>query len=471
MKRIFLSSALVLLCSFSKNQNSTEQSHSKTLPFDSSLTYVYEESKNEENVATVGEMVVSWNELRSQDPALRQLEERYQEKALAFAYAFAAMELENKDEQGATVNLSLFAEDPQKGLKEVLKIMNVPFSDKIIVNFEKSENTLLAKVDAKELTQADFMNSHLSHSSLYRKVYSQRMQRLNGILVRRKILKASQEANLNMESFVQQKILGGDSTVTEAEVREFAKARGVSEDDLNEKMMDRLKAIIKQQGRDKKIEAYVSKNLLTEPVQVSFMAPQVNIKTPEMSANIPQWGKPGENHSLLYVGHWNCENCSSSVKSFLQARDQWGKKMKGAFIYSFPDRDRQARMEAEAGLCVFAQDPSYFWSFIDKILSLPAGDNLEATINAAAESTGADFKKFRQCFLKREYQQAVDTHLNYAKQMGVLKTPLMVINGRVLEAPVSAETLSESLKKLGLKSGGGSSLFARIGHFFSQLFQ
>ena len=429
MRSVF-AALIILTLSIGCTKNNRETSNK--LPYNSAIKYTYKKLDNKENAAMVNDVPVSWSQLRSQDAALAELEQKYNDQALAFVYAYGLMTLEKATTSEGKLTIDFYGEEPTSKIEDIVKASGLDVNKNITVNFVEGKSEELAKVGNKVLTVSEFIKSNLNHSKLYKKVFTQRMQRLNGIVIRRFLLEASKSEKINMEEYVKQKILGEVSGATEADVRAFAKDRGISEGDLDEKMIERLKEIVQQKDRDSKIESFVAKNLIKNPIHVAFMAPIINIQAPELNESIPQWGK-GDSPSVLFVGHWSCDDCESPLKSFLKAKEKWGKKINGAFIYSFPERDREARMGAEAALCVFNQDKGFFWTFMDKIVNQPESDDLEGSINEAAKSTGADYEKFRQCFLKREYQQAVDTHLAYAKEMGVFKAPLMVVDGQVLE--------------------------------------
>ena len=163
------------------------------LPYDSAIEYVYKKIEGDENVAMVGAVPVSWSQLRSQDPALNELEEKYNSSAVAFVYAFALMTLEQKNSQDAKVSVEYFSEKPTVELKKILQSSGLEASDAIEFKFSPGASESLAKVEEKTLTHAEFIKSNLSHAKLYKKVFNQRMQRLNGIVIRRFILQASKD--------------------------------------------------------------------------------------------------------------------------------------------------------------------------------------------------------------------------------------------------------------------------------------
>ncbi len=449
---IFLSLVIGLI-GCQKKENLKE---SQKLQYESAIPFVHEKIADVAQAASIDDSPVSWSQLLSQDPALQELQEKYNQSIYSFTYAWA----KSLSEKGETpINVTLNSLKPQTELKTILKNANVEEVDKVTVEFSEVENyELLAQAGENKLSWQDYLASNVVHAKLYDALYKQRMQRLNGIVVRRYLLEASKAAQIPMEDFVKSKIVTEEVNPNEADVFAFAKQRGIAETDIDEKMMDSLKQIIKQNDRDKKIENYVAKNLIKSPIKVTYKNPSFKVVAPQLNDSIPQWGDKGP--ELYFVGDWSCEECSPLMQSFLEAKNQWGQKLHGALIFSFPERDREARMGAEAAFCVKAQKQEAVWTFLSEVLKLNE-ENFEEKINQAVKSSGVDFALFRECFLKREYQATVDTHLTYAKNMGITKSPLLVLQGQVLEPPFNTQTIASTYKDMGI-SLGGSSFFSRI---------
>lgn len=428
--------------------------------YDSPIQYKFSKLEDPDAAAMVQDTPVSWSQLLSNDVALQELQNQVNHRGLAFAYAWA----KNFDGQGSGP-LTVFMEQPKLEIQQILQKESVEPVDGLTIQYEapQSNSMLLAQWGDKKLTWADFLNANIQNSKLYERLFTQRMQRLNGIVIRRYLLQASKDANLGMEEFVRSKIMTSAFEPTAEDVKKFAQQKGISESDLDEKMMERLQEIVQQNYRDEKIAEYVAKNLIKSPIAVAFNRPTIKVSTPEMAKVFPHWGK-AESPVLLYVGHWSCEDCGASLQSFLQSKNKFNHSIHGAFVYSFADNDREARMGAEASLCVKDQNPEAFWTFLNKVMDMK-GETAEETINLAAQASGVDFDKFRDCFLKRDFQQEVESHLSYANSLGMTRAPLVLLAGHVLELPLTEQKLSLKLKDLGVK-GQKKSLWAKVKAFF-----
>ncbi len=447
------------LSACSKKSSPAQSASTAVLPYDSPIQYVYSPEIDKDNAAMVDGTPVSWSQLASQDVALQELQQRLDSKAIEFVLNWS------RETQPETKSLTLFIKQPEDKVAASMGRDEDSNPQDLKIEFVDNLNSnILAKSDKAQLTWAQFLESDLSYSKLYEQVYKQRLQRLNGIVVRRYLLQSSKQENLAMENFVKDKILKGPLEVSDEDVEAFAKEKNISESDITEEMMARLKDIVLQNKRDKKIENYVAEKLMNKPVQVAFMAPLRKISTDFINDDIYHWGE-AKNATLVYFGHWDCEECKSSLRSFLELKKDWSKQLTAYFIHSFPERDRLARMEAEAGFCVGSIDQGAYWNFMADIIESEQEDP-ETKINTAAKNSGVDFEQFRDCFLKRKFQSKVDTHLQYANKMGITSPPLIVLNDLIIES-LNANDLKSSFKELGLKGGASKQgLWARIKSFF-----
>jgi len=442
------------------------------LPFDSEFQFVHGTLASPDSAAEIKGEPVSWSQLTSNEPALQELEQRWMESAIEFTNQIVDDLLAQKKlPQGqATVRL-YFAKPEKEGDFEALGVRN---TETITTDFVgNTQPGLVATVGDLKITESDILKTSLDKLKLFENLYTQRMRRLNGIAVRRLLLSASRDAKLGMESYVQNKILGAQTDITDDMVADYAQKSGIAESDIDEKMTEKLRAIVSQKSRDQKIEAFAAKNLISEPILVAFRAPSRSLKMPKLSDSVPYWGQP-DGKPLVYVGHWSCERCKDSLEFFMEGKERFGKNVRGIFLYSFPERDREARMSAEAGLCLHNQKPEYFWSFVAASMK-EENPNSEAAINAAATASGADYEAFRKCFLAREYEKTVANQLAMVAKMGVQRPPMMALEGEVYRElsnfkPLLAALGTDSVTVGTTQQASKGSFLSRIWSFITNIF-
>lgn len=90
---------------------------------------------------------------------------------------------------------------------------------------------------------------------------------------------------------------------------------------------------------------------------------------------------------------------------------------------------------AEAAMC--AGEQNAYWQFHDKLFG---GDSLGASLYTQyAEDLGLDMQGFETCIADHKYQDAIQSDLDFAVNLGVRSTPTFFINGL---AVVGAQPLS-----------------------------
>lgn len=466
MKPIFIFiSSLFLFVSCTKNQETALTSPgvgpgvgagdavAATLSFDSPIRYQYKLLEEASQAAQAQGEPVSWSQLRSNEPALIELENRWARVIIEYVNGVATERVDQREDGAEPLLVEFFISEPKDP-----EAMGVLSSKSIQSSFAGFGNLgVVAKIEDQEITHNEIVEASMVNSRLYKNLFEQRMKRLDGIVIRRSLLKAAKGANLAMEAFVQEKILKGGGAATADQARTYALEQGISESDLNEKMIQRLQAIVDQKNRDRKIAQYIADHHLQDVVFVNFLVPQGRVELPTLSDAIPSYGSE-KGKDLVYIGHWDCQSCKEALGLFLQGQREWGQTVKGTFLYYFQEQNREARMSAEAGLCLHEQKPDFFWQFVEASLQ-EESPNSEDTINRVAEKVGADFASFRKCFLARSHKEAVANQLATVKKMGVTRTPVLVANGKAFEQPTSLAPLAAALE---ISKRGGYDQQARM---------
>jgi protein-disulfide isomerase len=80
---------------------------------------------------------------------------------------------------------------------------------------------------------------------------------------------------------------------------------------------------------------------------------------------------------------------------------------------------------AEASMC--AGEQNAYWQFHEKLFSSNALGG--SVYSQYAQELGLDMKTFESCLTERKYQQAVQSDLDFAVNLGVRSTPTFFING------------------------------------------
>lgn len=456
MKKRLISICFILIftaCTPSNNMSSIHQ-----INYESSISYVFDPQLEKEAAASANSSLVSWDQLSSQDPALQELQEKHSVQVLNFSYQWAE---KNAGEQSDNEQLEVFTFATLQSVDEVLDIQSDDSKIKVVVKNQQDPN-LIAQFRGKKLSWDEFLASHTAHYQTYDALFGQRMQRLNGIVVRRFLLDWSKKENLSMEEYIKKHILKNPVRSTKEDALSFASQQGISKTDINEEMIEKLIEIVSQNKRQKTIEKFVAGKIKTNPIRVAFRDRSHKVILPQLAESELTWGDDAK-ESITYVGDWSCGNCQDAIRTFLEAKDKWGENLGGSLVFSFSDSDRHAYMAAEAVFCAQSQGNEVVWTFINAAIR-DSDLDLEQKINQAAQDSQLDYAQFRDCFLKRKYKDKVTEHLKYAKGAGLFRTPLMIVGGELVAAPQDIQQLKETLVTRGISIS--PSIFTKILDWF-----
>ncbi|MBY0315424.1 MAG: thioredoxin domain-containing protein [Bdellovibrionales bacterium] len=451
MKKIFILGALVAVAFAG-----CDSKPSNTIAFKSPYTFVFDGSLPKDVSAKVEGEDISSSQLYSPSPALQELEERVNKIVLIRVYE-KGVQLAN-GETGEDVMITYGFAEPKESLD---KILGKKVISKIKVSFDENQKEA-AKLNGKTFTRDDIAQEELLMGRLMVASFEQKLQALEGIVTRRKILQASKEANMPMEEYIQKNILKGGNAVTEKDVLDFASKNNITEKELTEELKAQLKDTIQARQRDQMTAEYVAKNIVKGPISVGFEKPSLKIELPKVGDAAPHKGTgPIE---IALFSYPQCEDCKDITRTLSDLADTYPKYYRVSYVFNFADNNNEERMVAEASMCLGKQDEKYFWSFPNSLKKLE-NTSLEENINETVKSLGANFDAFRTCFLAREFKDQVEMHLQSTKSLGFYKTPVVVMDGMVMETPNSDQFMEKALE-LKAEKGLGFNLIYKLKKFF-----
>jgi protein-disulfide isomerase len=425
-----------------KNKNQMATSSPFAFVYDSSL-------QGSEFVAQLGEDQITNSQLLSPSPALLELEERIHTLVLQKVYGQAS--------SGDTITFAF--DEPTAGLKKILGSKNNP---EVTVTFDAKMKQGIAKLNDKTLSIDQVSEGDTLMSRLLQSRFEQRIRALEGLFARRKVLEASKAANITMEQFIKEKILFADVPVTEKDVDDFAKKNNLTEKDLTEELRAQIKDTIVSHNREAKVTKYVADNLIKNPIHVAFTKPTMTMANLKVDDTAPSLGEGPIN--VLFFSRFDCADCKSTASDISDFVASNRKYFKISYLFNFPVNSNEERMVAEASMCVKKQDTDFFWKFVEGF-DAKAASSVEEAVNLAVKGSGADFELFRSCFLAREFKDQVESHLQSTKDFGFYKSPVVVLDGKIMETPQSQAFIDDALA-LKAEKGLGFNLFYNIKQFF-----
>lgn len=417
---------------------------------DSPFEFEYDSKlQGTEFVAVLGEDKITHSQLVSPSPALMELEQRINDIILKKIYESA------KEEDQIIFG---FAE-PEGGLK---KVLDKSYNDKVQVNFDPQLKGGVAKINNQVLDISFVSKNDTLLARLDQSRFEQSIKALEGLFARRKVLEASKATGTTMEEYIRKTILGAQLSVSDADVAAFAKKNNISDKELTEKLALQIKDTIVSHQREKLINEYVAKNIVKDPIKIAFRKPMMTVSLPSVSSEAPHLGEGPI--TVILLSRWDCESCKSVTQGLFDFVSGQEKYFKVSYLFNFPQNSNEERMISEASLCLQKQKSDYFWSFAGT-LDTKSSETVEESVNQTVRKTGADFEAFRACFLAREFKDQVESHLEGTKDLGFYKTPVIVLDGRVMEMPDVTQFINEAMA-LKVEKGLGLNWFYKLKQLF-----
>lgn len=437
-----------------------------TLPIDSPIKFKFDPSLvGTENIAKIGDDPIAMSQLLSPSPALQELVDKNQSLMLVTAYQMASQLASQKQNPQEVVEMKSAFAEPKKNFDDFLKRMHINKVKNIKVEFGAEIAGGPMQVADKVLTESEMSRANFDLAKNKERFVRESLKSLEGIVSRRLVLQeAKKTPDQTAEDFIQKNIIGGAIAVTDEQAREYGLKNNLSEAELTPEMLIRLKDIVISRTREQKITDYVAKNLLKGPVSVGFDKPQIIVENLELSDAVPFQGKGKVN--LTIFSNLMCDECKDIEAKMDNLIKTESDNFRLNYLFQFTERDREARMLAEASLCVKKQSDKGFWDFLSarRQGKLTSDEN---SINDTVKGLSLNFEEFQKCFLAREFQNSIDSQLSKSKELGFYRPPVVMVENQVFDNPDFNE-IKASVDRIKAERGLSSSqsLWEKIKSFF-----
>jgi len=150
----------------------------------------------------------------------------------------------------------------------------------------------------------------------------------------------------------------------------------------------------------------------------------------------PSLGTPGATVVIVLFSDFQCPHCKVEATMLRQNLISAYPTQVRLYFIDFPIENLHswARPAADAGRCVFHQDPGSFWEYYDWIYSHQetiTADNLKSIVDIwAKDRKDIDSIQLNTCMDNKETDKEVGDEIEKAKEMEVTATPTMFVNGR-----------------------------------------
>lgn len=150
----------------------------------------------------------------------------------------------------------------------------------------------------------------------------------------------------------------------------------------------------------------------------------------------PSLGTPGATVVIVLFSDFQCPFCKGEAQMLRKNLVSAYPTQVRLYFIDFPLEQLHpwARAAADAGRCVFHQDPSSFWEYYDWIYGHQETitlDNLKAIVSTwAKDRKDIDTLQLTGCMDSKETDKEVEAEIAKGKEMEITATPTMFVNGR-----------------------------------------
>lgn len=165
----------------------------------------------------------------------------------------------------------------------------------------------------------------------------------------------------------------------------------------------------------------------------------------------PSFGAPGAPVVMVMFSDFQCPMCKAEAAVLRQN-----------IVKNYPDKVRVyftdfpldaihnwAHMAADAGRCVFKENPQKFWDYFDWMYDQQENiglDNFSSKLQQFATEKGLDGVQLGRCVESKASDAEVAREIAEGKALQITATPTIYINGRKLEGELPWQTLDTLIK-------------------------
>lgn len=154
----------------------------------------------------------------------------------------------------------------------------------------------------------------------------------------------------------------------------------------------------------------------------------------------PSFGTPGASVVIVLFGDFECPACKPEAKMLRDNLLSVFPTQVRLYFKDFPLEQLHpwAKMAAIAGRCVYRQNPLAFWEYFDWIYAhqdeiTPANLQSKVIEFAKGKENDIDVLQLTRCLDTRATEADVNKNMAEARELQVMATPTMFLNGRRLQ--------------------------------------
>ncbi len=323
----------------------------------------------------------------------------------------------------------------------------------LTISFVKQDpsDKMVGRMGQVIVSRDELPNEHAVLYSIALRKHHEITSQLSSQIARISLHGKAIEANKPLQDYINEVVLDGKPIeVSDAELAAYLKKIGFAESELTPALREQFIVGIKEREQQLRIEEYVAKKLLKEPLKVSFRPPVFQLRLPEDWK--PNLGVKDAPVSIIAISSSTCPDCQSFAKMVQDLAKKFSGNVQLYWLNDFDDNDGIARMVAEGAICVEAQKRGKSIEFFQNFIPV-AMQSDEKSFYEWADKHGLDRAKYEACFKGQESAKLLDKQRGLPRKLGIVTRPSLWVSGELVENTSRVDQVEGLVESLVEESG------------------
>lgn len=302
------------------------------------------------------------------------------------------------------------------------------------ISYQKKDSPnpeLVARFEGKEITLEELEKSSPDIYSARLEVYKAQKGALDEYIRNQVLEGLAQKAGLSLDAYTKQEMEGARKKVSDKEVEAFLKSRNIPDTSkVPAEVRDQVRGLLH-------LQKIVTNATRSSQVELYLKRPKASPLDLKLEGE-PTWGNKDAPITVVEFADFQCYYCAKARERISELKKIYGRRLRIVYKHFPLPMHPEARAASEASMCVNEQGSDKFWKFYDIIYDTQKAWTKD-DYKEFARKSGADLKKFEECYDSKKYAAHIDASIAEGQRMGISSTPSFLVNSQLVKGaqPVS----------------------------------
>lgn len=379
---------------------------------------------------------------------LKDLDRQENDALIGLTYRLMAEKL--GDKRGA---IEIALPKSESKLEQILAMFGWMPVPGLSITFVKENPTdkIIGRLGQVSVSKDEIPSDHAVLYSIAMRRYVEIASQLGSQIARISLHEKANAAKKSIQDYINEEVLKNKPIeVTDADLKSYLSKIGFAESELTPSLREQFITGMKEREQQRRIEEYVVRNILKEPLKVSFRPPVFQMRLPDEWK--PTIGVKDAPVSIVAISSSTCPDCEAFAKMVQSLAKKFSGNVQVYWLNDFEETDGIARMVAEGATCVEKQRRGKSISFLQEFIP-KAMQSDEAAFYSWAETNGLDRAQFEACFKGRESENLLAKQRSLPKRLGIVARPSLWVSGELIQNTTRPDQVEQLVENLVDRSG------------------